>query len=117
MNNKCPKCGHDLVSRIKGSTLVVRCSNCDYSIVTSVTDPINEDTIYYSIQLEADNLIDLNSIKCISNVTGLNYLKAKDCLRKAPVTIYKGLASDVLTKKKMLDESKIKYTISPDFPY
>ena len=32
---KCPNCNHPLTKFIEGSAMVVRCSRCDYEVVTT----------------------------------------------------------------------------------
>ena len=49
---KCPNCNHPLTKFIEGSAMVVRCSHCDYEVVTTFVDPIYEDDTIYSIVLE-----------------------------------------------------------------
>lgn len=117
MSEKCPKCGHDLIKKIVGSSVIIKCSNCDYNVATTYSDPINEDETDYSIILERGNSLDISVLKCISKILNSNYIKAKEIINNAPISIYHGSAEDVLIKKRFLDENKIRYNITPSFPY
>ncbi len=117
MTDKCPICNHELIPMKEGSSIGVRCSNCEYSIVTSYIDPIYEDENTYTLMLEAGNICDKTCMKIISRITGENFIQAKKLISSAPVVIAEGKAMDILTLKKELDENSIKYSISPKFPY
>lgn len=117
MTDKCPVCNHELIPMKEGSSIGVRCSNCEYSVVTSYIDPIYEDENTYTLMLEADNVCDKTCMKIISRITGENFIQAKKLISSAPVVIAEGKAMDILTIKKELDENSIKYSISPIFPY
>ncbi len=117
MNDKCPVCNHDLIPFTEGSTTGVRCSYCDYSIVTTYIEPIYEDDNTYTVVLEAGNSVDMSTIKVISKITGKNYIFSKQYLENAPAIIAKGIAAEIIEMKSQLDSSNVKYSISPEFPY
>ncbi len=117
MIDKCPVCNHDLIAFTEGSTTGVRCSYCDYSLVTTYIEPIYEDENTYTITLEAGNTADQQTIKAISKITGENYIFAKRCLENTPIEIVKGSAAEIIELKKSLDLCGIKYSITPEFPY
>ena len=117
MTDKCPLCNHELVPIKEGSSIGVRCSHCEYSVVTSYIDPIYEDENTYTLLLEADNTFNKNNIKIISKISGQNYIQLKKLVSSVPVVIAEGKAVDILSIKKILDESNIHYSISPKFPY
>ena len=115
---KCPVCGSELNLFLKGSTVGVICPCCDYSVVTTRTEPIYEDETIYTILLEAGNTCDRPRLKLISKLAGVNYLRAKEMIASAPVVLVEGeLAYIILEMKKELDACGIKYSISPEFCY
>ena len=117
MTDKCPVCNHDLIAFTEGSTTGVRCSYCDYSLVTTYIEPIYKDENTYTINLEAGNTADQQTIKAISKITGENYIYAKRCLERSPIDIVKGSATEIIELKILLDLCGIKYSITPAFPY
>lgn len=117
MTDKCPVCNHDLIPFTEGSTTGVRCSHCDYSIVTTYIEPLYEDDNIYTLILEAGNSVDMPTIKVIAKITGKNYIFSKHCLEKVPTIIAKGVASEIIELKRQLDSSEVKYSISPEYPY
>lgn len=117
MTDKCPVCNHDLIAFTEGSTRGVRCSHCDYSLVTTYIEPIYEDDNIYTITLDAGNVVDKQSIKVIARITGENFIFAKRCLENSPIEIVKGSAEEILEFKNVLDLSGLKYSIAPTFPY
>ncbi len=117
MDNKCPMCNHELIAFKNGSSIGVRCSSCDYSVVTSYIEPIFEDKNVYTIILEKGNALSKDSLKTVSGIIGKNYIAAKKCISSAPSILFQGYAADVMDVKKILDTSAMKYSISPKFPY
>lgn len=117
MTDKCPLCNHELLPIKEGSSIGIRCSYCEYSVLTSNIDPIYEDENIYTLLLDAGNICNKNIIKIISKITGENYIQVKNLIASSPVIIAKGKAIDILTIKRILDENNIKYSISPEFPY
>ena len=98
MNDKCPVCNHDLIPFTEGSTTGVRCSYCDYSIVTTYIEPIYEDDNTYTVVLEAGNSVDMSTIKVISKITGKNYIFSNGNKKKDFNDLYSNFISDMILK-------------------
>ncbi|MBR2801315.1 MAG: hypothetical protein IKE21_01820 [Erysipelotrichaceae bacterium] len=117
MVDKCPICNQDLIPFTEGSSTGVRCSHCDYSIVTTYIEPMYEDENIYTVTIEAGNRADKRTLKTVSRITGKNYVQVIQCLNSSPTVIAEGRAADIAEIKSEFDSCGIKYSISPDFPY
>ena len=69
--SKCPNCGNKLISEIKGSSLIIRCTKCYYSVATTNIDPIYEDDSEYEIFLEEGNEITKENYFLIQSLTNM----------------------------------------------
>ena len=93
---KCPNCNHPLTKFIEGSSMGVRCSHCDYEVVTTFVDPIYEDDTIYSIVLEKNNAINKDTVGYLMTITGLNIPNVSDLIKnRCPYVLFKGNAVDV----------------------
>lgn len=115
--NKCPNCGNELISDIIGSTLLVRCSKCDFNIATTHLDSIFEDENIYEIYLSDGNKITKENYFLVQSLTNMNMPQILKLFENTPYLLFKGHASEVKELKDQLDEKNIKYYIKPDFPY
>ncbi len=115
--NKCPKCGNELMSNVEGSTLIVSCKKCGFSIVTSRIDPLYEDNCEYQIYLLEGNAISKDNYFIIQSLTNLNMMQIKKIFENLPYMIFKGSAFEVQEIRKKLDKCKVKYKIVPNFKY
>ena len=114
---KCPNCGNELVSVVKGSALIVHCTNRDYSIATSYIDPIYEDLQEYEVLLIEGNTVTKENYFLLQSLTGMNITELKYSLDTVPYSLFKGSAADVRELKEKLDECNVKYEIIPEFNY
>ena len=115
--NKCPNCGNELISKVVGSTLLVHCSKCDFSIATTHLDPIFEDERIYEIYLSDGNRITRENYFLIQSLTNMNMPEVKKLFENTPYLLFKGGATEVKELKEKLDERNVKYYIKPDFHY
>ena len=115
---KCPNCNHPLTEFIEGSSMGVRCSHCDYEVVTTYVDPIYEDDTIYSIVLEKNNAINKDTVGYLMTITGLNIPNVSDLIKnRCPYVLFKGKAVDVKKMSIRLEEKGIKYKIIPKFDW
>lgn len=115
---KCPNCNHPLTEFIEGSSMGVRCSHCDYEVVTTYVDPIYEDDTIYSIVLEKNNAINKDTVGYLMTITGLNIPNVSDLIKnRCPYVLFKGNAVDVKEMSIRLEEKGIKYIIIPKFDW
>ena len=115
-NKKCPNCGTTLKEINELSSVAWVCPKCGYGEATTTSDPIYDDEATYTITLLENDYNDYSIIKTISKFTGLNFIKTKELIHD-PKVIFAGKAYEILEKKKLLDDNRIKYIINPDFPY
>lgn len=113
----CPKCGGNLESKIVGSTLVVRCARCGWSVARTYIEPIREDETAYCLYLENGNPTDISTLSCLSKVVGCNLLQARRIVSGGRSLIFKGSAVEVRKWRDQLDAAGVEYSIEPDFPY
>ena len=105
---KCPNCNHPLTEFIEGSSMGVRCSHCDYEVVTTYVDPIYEDDTIYSIVLEKNNVINKDTVGYLMTITGLNIPNVSDLIKnRCPYVLFKGNAVDVKEMSIRLEEKGI----------
>ncbi len=112
----CWECGGELVSEIKGSSLVVTCSKCGMSIARSWSEPIREDPTDYKIIL-TDSDCSPAKLKAIAKITGFNYLTIRKISQNTPQELCQGWATVIRDKKKYLDDADVKYIIEPKWKY
>ncbi len=93
------------------------CKKCDWSLVTTYIPKIKMDTTIYSINLIEADLKNIEQIKAISKVSGMNYLDTRNLLQQKNKTIYEGEAMKILKVKDILDSVGVKYSIVPEFGY
>ena len=113
----CPKCNAELTSEIKGSTLLLTCGKCGWSVATSYIEPIFLDETTYRLVLDTGNSVSKPALAAVSAATGGNYLSAKKLVESAPVTLAKALAPEAMRLARILAEGDVAYSIEPDFPY
>lgn len=115
--SKCPNCGNKLISEIKGSSLIIRCTKCYYSVATTHIDPIYEDDNEYEVFLEKGNEITKENYFLIQSLTNMSMLEIKHLFEATPYLLFKGLAPEVKELKEKLDKCGISYSIVPEFKY
>ena len=113
----CPKCNAELTSEVKGSTLLLTCGECGWSVATSYIEPIFLDETTYRLALDAGNPASKPVLAAVSAAAGGNYLSAKKLVESAPVVLSEDLAPEVMRIARILADGSVSYSIAPDFPY
>ena len=113
---KCPNCGNEVKVIFNGREIINKCLKCDYEVVTTYNSQIDLDNTKYVISILVGNETSLDNIKLISKLTGDNFIQSKKYLESG-YSFEKEYAEGILEKKKIFDEYKIKYQISPKFSY
>lgn len=113
----CPECGSDTISRIEGSSLVIECPKCGWSVATSHIDPIFEDETVYTVTVANGNVPDKAALKAVSSVIGENYIAAKRALESPGTVLLRGRAPEVRECVDRLTDSNVAFEVSPRFPY
>ena len=113
----CHKCGSEMQQFTEGSTLILRCPNCGFSITTTYINPIYEDKTVYSVIVTDNNAITNANVKAISHIMNSNYINARKILSASPFKLCDGQAPFILSVKTQLDETQINYEITREFNY
>lgn len=113
----CPECGGKAVSRVEGSSLVIECQECDWSIATSYIDPIYEDESIYAVFLREGNAVTKELLKIVSIATGGNFIAAKKAIGNPDGPISQGKAPEVKEVIASLSDAGALFEVVPPYPY
>ena len=113
----CPVCKSPTVSSIEGSSLVIECPECGWSIATTYTDPVYEDEAVYTITMGEGNAPTKELLKVVSSIAGVNYIAAKRIIETPGAFLAQGSAVDVRDAIKKLSDFGASFGVDPDFPY
>ena len=113
----CQKCGSQTEVFREGRTQGTRCKKCDWSVVTTYTPPIQLDRTIYEVRIERGDYRDSGQIKAIANVTGGNFLSARDLLKISQPVVCSGDAQHVLKVRDSLLAAGVVVAIQPEFPW
>lgn len=114
---KCGNCGGDLEYRQEGSCQGMFCQDCTWSVVATYFPEYITDETVYCIFVTGTPFQDLNKIRVISNVAGMNYLEARQLLQKKKIKIFAGRASEIMEIREKLIKAGVSYEIDPEFKY
>ncbi len=112
----CPKCGEAMKAVYEKPALNLVCPKCGCNIATTKWDDIDLDDTDYGIILKSSQSVTIEQIKCISIMSGQNFITSKKLLENGGL-LFKLKAIDIKSKCIQLDKNHISYSISPDFPY
>lgn len=93
------------------------CPKCGWEVLTTFIDEINQDITEYRINIKKSDSIDIEKIKAISQIAGINFLSAKEVLMKGNFCILKAKAVEILEAIEKLQKVNIQFEITPDFQY
>ena len=113
----CPVCNSATISKVEGSTLVIECTQCEWSVATSYIDPIYEDETIYTVLADQVLSPSKEQLKAVSSVIGDNFIAAKKLLKTSGATLTKGLASEIKESVEKLLDSGVAISIDPEYPY
>ena len=111
----CPKCGKPANGYKIGDCLRILCPSCGCDAVTTYFDELDLDEQVYKLEL-LNNDVNISNIKSFASIFNLHYLEARNYIVNKNFEI-KDNARKIKTIKEMLDESGIKYCITPKFEY
>lgn len=113
----CDVCGTKLVDFIEGQCCGKKCPKCNEAkIVTSYFSVLASDSTIYKIEVLPNNETSLNNIKIIAKLGNYNFVTSKKLLNDGGILVEDN-AVNIYEKIKDLDFTKIKYTITPDYPH
>lgn len=114
---RCPECGAVLDVVVKGSSYVINCNNCGYSVATTYMDPIYEDQQEYTVTINAGNTVNKDNAMIMGGLLNSTLQQIAEYFKTAPHILFKGDAPRVKELRDKLEKGKIQYTISPEFDY
>lgn len=113
----CEKCKNQMVHQCENSVQGWSCPICGWSILTTYIDEIYQDTTEYSVFIKNETCIDIEKIRLVSKIAGVNFIAAKQMLAKGDVCILKATAVEI---KKVINElqiAQIPFEVTPSFRY
>jgi hypothetical protein len=117
MDAHCEKCGGEIEVRTEGSTQGIYCTRCDWAVVTTNILEIVKDRTAYEVSLLSGNFQDKDQVRVIAEVSGVNFLEAREILKSENVVIFSGRATEVLNMRSRLAAVGISFAIRPEFHY
>ena len=115
-NCLCPECGAEMIVTYEKPALNLTCPKCGYGIATTQWEEIDLDDNDYEIVLKAVSNPNIEIVKTVSKLTGLNYLNSKAIVEKGG-TLLKAKANEIKEKRDLLLNKNIEFEIKPFFPY
>ena len=112
----CPQCGTKMISTYEKPALNLTCPKCGCRIATTKWDDIDLDDTTYKITIKAMTNPQINQLKCVSKLTGLNFIQSRDILLAGGIVSECG-ATNVAKIAKSLEEVNIEFTVDPAFPW
>ena len=113
----CPECGVRLKGFVEGSSMGSRCPKCGWSVVTTYIPPIQEDEQEYTIVLVAGGTATREAVRAVSRIAMCNFVTARRLIAGAPIELFTGCATEVLTHKNNLEAAGVPIEVHPNFPY
>ena len=114
----CPICGNKLIEEVEGSSLIIKCTKCDYNVATSNINLIYEDETIYTVTIEKGNSVKMAVITTLKSITGLSTSKMLKFIKAGcPYDLYAGKAVEVKELKSKLESADIKFSIKPNFQW
>ena len=114
--NKCEKCGSQLIPYKKDRTIGMICPNCGFGYVTSYFEPIELDTTIYTVTINKYNTPSTDQIKTVAKIINKNLLITAKLLKDGNASFY-GLAIDIQEKINVLKSNNLIFSITPDYKY
>ena len=115
--NRCPNCNSKLNIIEEGHSVLIQCTNCDYSVVGDVPYEWEEDETTYSIYFIKNNNPLFDTMKFISKKLQIGIVKTKEIISKDDAFYIKGQAWQLKDIIKELNDNNIDYKITPKFKY
>lgn len=113
----CPECNNATISKVEGSSLVIECQECGWSIATSHIDPIYEDETIYSISTGPNSTTSKEALKAVSRIVGGNFISAKRLLETPGSPLIEGKAPVIKECLEALACAGVDFDVKPAFPF
>lgn len=115
-DDACPWCHCRTESFCEDSVMGIRCTNCEWCIVTTYIEPIRADTTLYTLSIDKIDNADLDQLRTVSKLLGVNYLEARKLLQNGDAKLV-DQAVEIQKYKMLLNSKNITFNIYPDFQY
>lgn len=113
----CEKCGLEIEFRREGSVRGLFCKQCGWNLVTTYIPALQLDETNYEVHACGGNHRNESHIKAVSELSGRNFLGARQLLEQHEPVVFKGKAADVLRARDVLVAAGLGYRILPPFPH
>lgn len=99
-----------LIKEVEGSSLIIKCTKCDYSAATSNISLIYVDETIYMVTIENGNSVKMDVIAMLKTITELSTFKMVNVIKVGcPYDLYAGKAIEVKELKSKLENANIKF--------
>ena len=112
----CPWCRSRTEPFREDGIMGVRCTNCEWCVVTTYIEPIRQDTTLYTLSIDKVEFPNLEQLRTVSKVLGVHYLEAKKLLQSGEAKIVNN-AVEIQQIKNTLNLKSMHFNIYPDFQY
>lgn len=112
----CSKCGGEVKYYQRGSCQGYHCIKCGWGAVTTYIEPIRADNTIYTLSIGKIAEPNIEQIRIVSDLIGMNYVKTKKCLIEGTASL-KGHADEIKNDAKLLKLVEVEFSIDPQFPY
>jgi DNA-directed RNA polymerase subunit RPC12/RpoP len=113
----CEKCGNQMEVFREGRTQGIRCTHCDWSVVTTYTPPIQLDRTIYDVRVERGDYRNPEQVKAIAHVMGGNFLTAREAAKNSQSLVLSSDAQHVMQVRDSLLAAGVVVIIRPEFPW
>ena len=113
----CPNCKSKLEKIEEGHSIIIKCTNCDYSIVGDASPEWYDDDTQYSIYFSILNKSSIDNMKFIAKKLQQSIIKIKELISNDKILYKKGEAWELKGTIEELNANKIKYEIEPKLKY
>lgn len=112
----CEKCGAEMQYFQKYGSCGMTCPKCGWGWATTFTAPIDQDDAEYTISVSQSEAPSISTIKCVSKLSGCNFIEAKKMIQTNGFT-KSGKAREIQECAAAFSSADISFKITPDFPY
>lgn len=114
---QCEKCKSNMKYFCEGSVQGWLCPLCGEEIITTYIDPMSQDATVYRIYIRSTAEINSLKIKLISQLSGVNYITARNILVEGDACVFEARAREIKNAATMLDDANISFVIVPEYNY
>jgi hypothetical protein len=118
INSVCPQCGSAIELRHEGSTQGLFCTNCEWSVVTTVLPDILRDTSSYTVKVTQGDFKNDHHLKVVAQLAGVNMLASRRMLQQSEsFVVATGSARKIAAARDALLSAGLGIAIEPPFPW